>query len=180
MRNFQLIAAGVDVLPLLHAVQRQPELWNQNRLRTTHPGTPHAEVDDIWLFFNQADDAATVVDDKDTIPYPAWQALPQARPIVFDLMRAVQGSRLGRVLITRLAPGKSIAPHADAGAPAEFYERYQVVLQNLAGSLFTIEGETVTFASGDVWWINNRMEHSVVNNSEDDRVVLIIDIRAAP
>ncbi|MCH7852629.1 MAG: aspartyl/asparaginyl beta-hydroxylase domain-containing protein [Candidatus Marinimicrobia bacterium] len=95
-------------------------------------------------------------------------------------MRGVQGSRLGRVLITRLAPGKSIAPHADGGAPAEYYERYQVALQSLPGCLFTVGDETVTFNAGDVWHIDNRMTHSVVNNSADDRVVMIVDIRVAP
>ena len=180
MRNFQLIAANVDVMPLLHAVTRQSQLWNENRLRTTYPETPHAEASDIWLWFNSTDDAATVADDKDTVPYPARQALPQARPIVFDLMRGVQGSRLGRVLITRLAPGKSISPHADGGAPAEYFSRYQVALQSLPGCLFTIGDEVVTFSPGDVWWIANQRTHSVVNNSTDDRVVLIVDIRVAP
>ncbi len=180
MRNFQLIAAGVDVTPLLHAVMRRPELWNKNRLRTTYRETPHADADDIWLWFNEADDETTVIDDKDTVPYPAWQALPQARPIVFDLMHRVGGARLGRVLITRLAPGKSIAPHADGGAPAEYYSRYQVALQSLPGCLFTAGGETVTFRPGEVWYFDNRVTHSVANNSADDRIVMIVDIRAAP
>lgn len=28
MRNFQLIAGNVDVMPLLMALQTQPQLWN--------------------------------------------------------------------------------------------------------------------------------------------------------
>lgn len=180
MRNFQLIAAGADVVPLLHAVARQPELWNRDALRTAYPGTPHAEADDIWLWFNRTDDPEAVVDDNETVPYPAWMALPQARSLVFDLMRRVEGTRLGRVMITRLAPGRTITPHADQGAPAAYYERYQVALQSLPGCLFRIGDETVTFSTGDVWWIDNRKEHAVVNNSADDRIVLIIDIRCAP
>lgn len=164
-------------MPLLHAVTLQPELWDQNRLRTTYPKTPHADVSDIWLWFNQADDPKAVIDDRETIHYPAWLALPQARPLVFDLMRRVEGTRLGRVLITRLTPGKRITAHTDGGAPAEYYSRYQVVLQNTPGSVFRIEDETVTFRAGDVWWINNRNEHEVTNNGSDDRIVLIVDIR---
>ncbi len=179
MRNFELMAAGIDVAPLRHAITRQPDLWNANTLRTAHPGTAHSEVDDIWLWFNATDTPETVPDDRETIPYPAWPRLPQVRPLIFDLMRRVEGTRLGRVIVTRLAPGKSIAPHADAGAPADYYERYQFALQSLPGCLFTIGDETVSFATGDVWHIDNRETHAVVNNSADDRLAMIVDIRAA-
>jgi quercetin dioxygenase-like cupin family protein len=67
----------------------------------------------------------------------------------------------------------------DSGAPATFYTRYQIALQSLPGALFNIEDETVNFRSGDIWLINNKAEHSVVNNSADDRIVCIVDIRSA-
>lgn len=162
------------------------------------------EADDIWLWFNQilAEDKKDeisageksviaaheylygkkqplgLIDAKDVLPYPAWFALPQARQIIFDLLRAVEGTQLGRVIITRLKPGKQIIPHVDAGAPAEFFKRYQVALQSLPGAIFQIEDEKVNFNTGEIWLINNRAEHSVQNNSKDDRIVMIVDIRA--
>ncbi|HEX5508918.1 MAG TPA: aspartyl/asparaginyl beta-hydroxylase domain-containing protein [Pseudolabrys sp.] len=166
----------MNVLPLLHAVQRQPELWNANDLRTRFPGTPHKEASDIWLWFN-APNSADVANDRDVVPYPAWAALPQARSLVFDLLRAVEAVQLGRVIITKLAPGKKITPHVDAGAPALFYKRYQIALQSLPGALFRIADETVNFNSGEVWLIDNRAEHAVENNSKDDRIVMIVDVR---
>jgi aspartyl/asparaginyl beta-hydroxylase (cupin superfamily) len=33
-------------------------------------------------------------------------------------------------------------------------------------------------AAGEVWWFDNTVEHEVVNNSADDRIVLICDIRS--
>ncbi len=92
MRNFQCLAANVDTIPLLNAIMRDPALWNQNTLRTTHPETAHAQVDDIWLRFNETDDPEAVVDDKDCVNYPAWWSLPQARDLIFDLMRRVEGA----------------------------------------------------------------------------------------
>lgn len=176
MRNFFRVCENLNTFPLLHALARQPELWNQNSLRTEFPGTPHGEADDIWLWFNdQKEDVANAIQ---VIPYPAWTLLPQARQIVFDLLRAVEGVQLGRVIITRLKPGKQIIPHRDAGAPAEFFKRYQVALQSLPGAIFQIEDEQAGFKTGDIWLINNRAEHSVQNNSQDDRVVMIVDIRA--
>lgn len=178
MSNFLRIASNVDVIPLLTAIQRQPELWNQNDLRTTHPMTPHDAVDDIWLFFNEIrENPADAIEDLQTVPYGAWEKLPQARAIVFDLMRRVEATQLGRCIITRLPPGGVIAPHVDHGSPATFYSRFQIPLQCAPGCLFKIEDETVTFKAGECWLINNRAEHSVINNSAEDRVALVVDVR---
>ncbi len=184
MKYFNKIADGVDVLPLLHAAIRQRELWDAVSIRTRHPGTAHSEVSDILLRFNDVSeyektkDASTITDDREAIPFPAWDLLPQARQIVFDLMRRVEGTRLGRVIITKLPPGKSITPHVDGGAPATYFDRYQIALQSLPGAMFNIGDEQVNFQSGQVWWIDNCVEHSVINNSADDRVVMIVDIRS--
>ena len=178
MRNFLRIAEGVDVMPILHAIHSKPELWDEQPLRTTHPASPHKECSDIWLWFNEVpEDETKVFDDIQVIPYRAWKELPQVRPIIFDLMRRVEGTQLGRVIVTRLEPGKKIPPHVDQGAPVEFYSRYQIVLQSLPGALFKIEDETVNFRAGEVWKIDNSKEHSVVNNSIDSRIVIIADIR---
>lgn len=180
MRNFLKIAEGVNVQPVMIALANQPELWDQNTLRTTHPGTAHADVSDILVWFNEIpDDPSSVIDDRQTVPYLAWAALPQLRPIIFDLMRAVEGVQLGRVLITRLPPGKAITPHVDGGAPASWYARYQLALQSLPGALFHCGGETVNFRTGDLYRVDNTQEHSVQNSSSSDRVALIIDVRSA-
>lgn len=191
MKYFQKIAEGLDVLPILHAAHRQPELWNANTIRTKHPGTAHSEVSDILLRFNEVPEAvafsqgvatfespaASVINDKECGPLPAWHLLPQVRPIIFALMRLVEGTRLGRVIITKLPPGKQIAPHVDGGAPATYYDRYQVALQSQPGCVFKIGDEQIVFRTGEVWWIDNCVEHSVLNNSQDDRIVMIVDIR---
>lgn len=176
MENFFRLAKGVNPAPLLVAISRQPELWDQNTLRTKHPNTAHSQVNDIWLMFNDIE--GDVSNDIVVKPYPAFKELPQVRPIIFDLMRLVEGVTLGRVIITKLAPGKKIMPHVDGGAPVTYFSRYQVALQSLPGALFTIGDETVNFESGEVWLIDNKKEHSVVNNSRDDRIVMIVDIRS--
>lgn len=179
MRHFQKIAEGVDVFPVVHALQRQPDLWNQNPIRTTHPGTAHSQADDILVWFNDTSDPEVVVNDREVIAYPAWERLPQLRPVIFNLMRHVEGVRLGRVIITRLAPGREITPHVDGGAPADWFERYQIALQSLPGCVFRAGDEQVQMKTGEAWWFDNQQEHSVVNNSADDRLALIVDIRTA-
>ena len=185
MRNFLGLATNVDVMPLLLAVQRQPDLWNAEKLRTTHPGTPHADVEDILLRFNDLEkfratkDAASVMDEHESVFWPAWYRLPEAHPIIFDLMRRVSGIRLGRVMITRLAPGKRILPHVDGGEHARYYDRHHVVLQCAPGAVFVAGNETVQMRVGEVWWFDNASTHEVVNNSADDRITMIVDIATA-
>lgn len=188
MKNFQQIAASVDIVPLLHAVQRQPELWDQDKWRTTYTNTPHADVSDIWLRYSNIDAVADtnntepVVHDTQPVWYPAFQKLPQVRPLVFDLMRRVEAYELGRVLITKLPPGGRILAHSDAvGAYTDQMDggRYHLILQGLPGSLFKADDETVNMRTGEVWWFNHRAVHEVINNSADDRIHLLIDTRNA-
>lgn len=182
MRYFQKLASNIDVVPLLHAITRS-NLWNQERLRTTHPGTPHTQVDDILLRFNDLvearskNDIGLVIDEHESINHPAMYLLPIARPIIFDLMRRVEGERLGRVLVTRLAPGRTIAEHVDGGDHAAYYQRYHVMLQNSPGSIFKAGNEAVYMEPGSCWWFDNAAPHSVVNNGVDDRITLIVDVR---
>ena len=177
MRNFQQIARA-DVVPLLAAIHRQPELWNANRLRKDYPGSPHSAMDDIWIRFNELGAGpGSVIDATEAVWYPAADRLPQVRPILFDLMRRVEGERLGRVVITRLAPGGRIEPHCDQGAPAEYYQRYHVSLACEPGCNFRSGDETVFMQPGTVWWFDNCKEHEVLNYSSDDRMTMIVDIR---
>lgn len=178
MKNFQLLARDIETSTLLNQILRQPDLWDENDLRTKHPGTAHSQVSDIWVWFNEIPkDTNKIINDKEVIPYRAWTALPALRPVIFAMMRQVEATRLGRVIITRLPPGKEITPHVDMGAPAEYYSRYHLAIQCLPGNIFKIDDEEVSFRTGEIWWIDNKKMHSVVNNSGDDRIVCIIDLR---
>lgn len=172
------MAEGVDTMPLVHALHTRPDLWNRNALRREYPGTPHRECDDIWLRFQpEGMTVDQIVDAHESVNYSGFAELPAARSIIFALMRQVEGERLGRVMITRLAPGKRIYPHVDGGDHAAYFKRYQVALQSYPGVVFRAADEQVQMRTGDVWWFDNSQEHEVVNNSGDDRLALIIDIR---
>lgn len=186
MQNFHRLAVGIDVGPLFHAVVRQPELWNVNKFRTTFPNTPHADVDDIWLRFSDSEKCesiGSVIGDDKPIWHDAIAKLPQVKPIILDLMRRVEAYELGRVLITKLRPGGRILPHADVdGSYVQMQDiaRYHIVLQGLPGSLYRTGEETVCMKSGEVWWFNAHEVHEVFNNSVDDRVHLLVDVRIMP
>lgn len=160
-------------MPVLHTIMRNPQWWDADPLRTTFEGTPHAEVSDIILRFDSADGNDLEAIDRDVL-----KQLPQAKDIALNIMRGVGGSRLGRMVVTNLPAGKKILPHADTqGQYAKYYTRYHVVLQGLPGSLFVCGDETVNMRTGEVWWFDASAEHMLANNSGDDRIHLLVDIR---
>lgn len=179
MRNFVRLAEGVDVLPLLHSLWRQPDLWKKD-IRTKLPA--FEDTEEILLrFIDYDDDTDPVnVDAVDCRFLHAWDCLPEAKPIILDLMRRVSAYSLERVFISRLPPGGRIQPHADTrGTYANLPDiaRYHIVLQGLPGSLFRCGDEQVHMRTGEVWAFNARLEHEVVNNSADDRIHLLVDMR---
>lgn len=192
MRNFQRITAGVDVIPLLLAIQRRPELWKEDTYLRDYPQGPFGEVDTIILRFpvkrvlEQEEEVRAVaaglhptIDQHESIDYPPYQRLPEARPLVMNLLAYVGGERLGRVMINRIKPGGRIFPHADTPAHAEYYTRFHIVLQSQPGVDFRCDEEHVYMAPGEVWWFNNKLEHEVFNNSADDRIHMIVDVRTS-
>lgn len=187
MRNFERIGDGVDVGPLMHAITRAPGLWNENTFRTQYVGTPHLDVDDIWLRFSAPQkvqdpgETIGVVNDTGAVWYPAARQLASdVEPIVRALTFRVKGWSLERLLITRVRAGGRILRHADAaGNYVELGDisRYHVVLQGLPGSMFLCGDEQVNMRTGEIWWFNALLEHEVINNSADDRVHLLVDLR---
>ncbi len=173
MRYFYRLAENANVLPIMAALSRQPDLWNADNCRREFEGTPHAATSDILLRFGSKDG-----NDLEAVDAPVMAKLPGVKNHALTVMGLVGGSRLGRVIITRLEPGKKILPHKDTeGAYSKYYTRYHLVLQGLPGSLFNCGDETVQMQTGELWWFNAAAEHSVINNSRDDRIHCLIDVR---
>ena len=128
--NFVKVLHGLDVQPLLKQLADHPELWNTNAIRTGKPYTVHYDVDDIIMRYPRPN--------INQYNYPApTHAIREARiPIVFGLMKVVGGEYLGRVLISRLPPGKTIPPHDD-------YFSNRAPLFFLAVSRYRLQGKRV-------------------------------------
>lgn len=188
MRHFFRIGQGLDVIPLMAAIYRQPELWREDTYLRDYPQGPFGDVDSIILRFPKKIVAATQAeaeqhlltnDQHESVNTPSYDRLPEARPLVMNLMQYVGGTRLGRVIINRIRPGGVITPHVDTKDHAEYYRRHHIVLQSAPGVDFRCEDEHACMSAGEVWWMNNAVEHEVINNSATDRIHLIIDIRSA-
>lgn len=176
MRNFLKIAQGIDVMPLLVMLQHNPQLWGEEKVRQEFDESPHREAQDILLRFSDVSNPA-IGDELICQDFPAMAVLHAARPIIFALMTRVQGTMLGRVIITKLAPGKQIYAHSDTrGKYANTYKRFHIPLQCEPGCVFSAGEEHVQMRAGEVWDFNAHASHQVVNNSAEDRINLIVDI----
>jgi len=184
MRNFLRIAQNVNVSPLAHALIRNPHLWNADEFRTTFPGTPHIDVDDILLRFSdttKCDTTTKVIGDDFPIWLPAAETLfPHCADIVFGLMREIRAYQLDRLIVSRIRPGGQILAHADnegAYVNTDDRARYHVAIQGYPGSLYHCGSETVQMLTGEIWWFNAHEVHSIQNNSVEDRIHLLVDVR---
>lgn len=180
MKNFLKIAEGLDVMPLLLSIQRQPDLWDRHKERKEVEGGPHSGMSDIWIRYNdisKCNDLSKFNDPHDPRWYSAYYQLPELRTIIFGLMSRVEGERLGGVLITKIPKGGRIEPHKDDGWHVQYYDKFYVSLQSKEGANFHCEDEVINPKQGDVYWFDNRREHWVENNSDDDRITLIVCIR---
>ena len=175
MRNLMVIAEGVNVHPLRLSLKRQPWLWNKNNERTISKESPHHQVDDIWVRFGNK---SQIMTEHISQWYSAYYALPELKPIIFDLMRLVEGEQLGGILITRIPPGGKVLKHADYGWHAEYYDKYIVQVEGNQDQSFCYENEHLSAETGTIYWFENSATHWVNNDSDTDRISLIICIRS--
>lgn len=96
-------------------------------------------------------------------------------PIVSDLEKSQDGVR-GMVLFIKLKAGQDIAPHCDNGDYLMISRRNHIPIVTSDDVFFGVGDEKVNMETGDCWEINNSRIHYVNNNSEIDRVHLLIDI----
>jgi len=182
VQNFLKIADGINVLPLQMALIRQPELFGTRTARKDgYEESPHLQMSDIWVRYNHPDNLAKGMAEfnaeHDSVWYPEAAKIPEVRAIVMGLMSLVGGERLGGVLITKIPPGGRIAPHVDRGWHAEYYDKYYVPIQNDEGAIFGFEDGVIKGRPGEAYWFYNGNPHWVENNSDRDRIALIVCIR---
>ena len=148
MMNFQKISVA-DVTPLVLAIKRRPDLWKEDTFLRDYPQGPFGEIESIMLrfpekrVFEQESElekykrGESQFDQHESVNYPAFSILHEARPLVFGLMSLVQGERLGRVMINKIAPGGRIYPHEDTPEHTDYYTRFHIILQSAAGCYIT-------------------------------------------
>jgi hypothetical protein len=175
-----MIAERFEVAPLMAELDQHPEIWNAIPYRTKFEGSPHREVDDIWVRYRplgEWDGGAHFNDEHESKWYPVVGTIPTARLLAIELAARLDAERLGGVLITRVPAGKQVYPHIDKGWHARFYEKFIIQIAAAPDQAFYFEDGQLAARPGDCYWFDNSASHWVVNPTSEDRVSLIICLR---
>lgn len=176
MKNIETLARGINVMPILLQLKRNPQLWGKLADRTQNHDSPHRETSDIWVRYGggsyEESQAA-----HESVWLDAANFLPEAKSLARTTMNLVQGDALGGILITRIPPGGKVHPHSDSGWHALNYDKFAIQLAAHQQQAFCYEDGRHVTAPGDLYWFNNQSEHWVINDSPVERITLIICIK---
>ena len=178
----------IDVSEMKSQLDNHPELWNQYPLRTQSENSPHKGCDDIWVRYNAVENLdmsnpLSLQGEHESTWYPdADDKLPEVEQILYLLIEeieALKGAEIGGILITRIPPGGKVLRHTDAGRwHAEHYkDKYLIPIQCDEKQAFCYDNERHITEIGHVYKFNNLIDHWVDNNSDKERISLIICTR---
>ena len=179
MKAYNKIHSDLDISLARKEIENNADLFGEfNARKDASPVM--AQMDDIWLRYGdivevtKTGDYSKIANEHDSI----WlKDLPECKKICFEVMKLVNGERLGGVLITRLPVGAEILTHTDAGWHADYYDKYYVPLENEKGSVFGFDEGDIEPDLGDVWAFDNSYNHWVKNNSNKERIAMIVCIK---
>ena len=179
MPPIQRLSSGLNVAPLVYQLARHPELWNQHTGRTEAYASPHKGVDDIWARYNDPENLGRpdFHGPHESVWYPCIRVIPGAWKLAREVMRRVGGKTLGGVLITRIHPGGMVRPHVDTGWHAGHYEKFAVQIKGNQAQAFCFEGCELRPEPGDLYTFDNSKLHWVINDSDHERITLIVCIK---
>jgi len=164
----------------LRQIADHPDVWNRQNTRLYGP---HSKLSDIWVRYNAWEnfkDRESFNGPHESVWYPVLADIPAVKPLVLDVMRFVEGKRLGGVLITKIPAGEECKPHRDGGWHATYYEKFAVQLASAPGQAFCFESAQLSALPGELYTFDNSKTHWVINPTSEDRMTLIICIRRSP
>jgi Aspartyl/Asparaginyl beta-hydroxylase len=180
LKHFELLKEGLDIDPLLSALEKNQFLWDEIKLRQDTQGSPHKYTETIFVRWCEELTVHSAFNDLDAINYPAIDVIPEVIPLIEEVIKTSKSQKLGRVLITKLKAGSKIAPHSDEGIVCASYERFHIPLFSEEGNHFYAGDpngsfEDIHMLPGQLWVFNNKETHWLENKSSKPRIHLIVD-----
>jgi hypothetical protein len=95
---------------------------------------------------------------------------------IYDYLENIYEGKVVRTEIVQMNKKSFIRPHVDGGIMLQLSRRIHIPLITNEQVIFEVFGEKKYLEVGNWYEINNTIPHSVINDSEYDRVHFIIDI----
>lgn len=177
MRDFELIASGLDVQPIIDRIESMPGLWDEITARQEFTATAHRDTKTIFVRGPYKFTLYYYLFDLGSYDYPVMDDLQDVLvPVLTPLLKdELQVTELGRVLIVNLKAGGYIKPHIDEGKYADHFSRFHVALTGNNDCALMVGQDKQHMKPGEAWWFNHKVEHSAINAGQTDRWHIIID-----
>jgi aspartyl/asparaginyl beta-hydroxylase (cupin superfamily) len=149
------------------------EEWDRNTFRQTSFSV-HAQTKSIIFKFRSMQGPM-----EDITTYDEWDKWSEAlSPVTDQAAEVITGCKDGviiKAMLAKLPAGSRIAPHRDDHQMFDMAHRIHLPIITNDEVDFTIDGQVYHMKEGVAYEINNKLEHSVKNNSNTGRVHLIFD-----
>lgn len=135
------------------------ELTNMYRLK---------ELDYLWNLKDKI---------KSTSPYnfKTDNANKEVRDI-YKKLEDLVGGKVVRSEVINMLPNSRIRSHVDRSDVLYLSRRFHIPIITNPNCTFTVEKEEFHLEQGNLYELNNRRYHSVKNDSDENRIHLIIDV----
>lgn len=181
LQHIHKIGVKFDVQLLRDQLANHPEIWNHIPYRTRFTGSPHREVDDIWVRYNALENYQGNGDafnaPHTSVWYPVADEIPYAKILSLELYQRLDAKRLGGVLITRIPPHCQVYPHIDPGWHARYYDKVVIQIDSAKGQQFCFDDGGLEAEPGECYWFDNAFKHWVINPTDHQRISLIVCVR---
>lgn len=176
MKNFRLIQGGIDVEPFQQEIASVPNAWNLNSGRKDKIAVQReADAIPIRGLRKSKINGRKNCDVHESRFTHTSKQFPKIRELLTSLAEQL-GSELSRARVVRLPSGGKVYPHIDRGEYYRLRDRYHLVFKTEPGNTLTCEDEELHMKVGELWWFDNKKEHSAQNTSDEDRVHFIFDL----
>lgn len=174
MKNFLKLGHGINVTSLALQIASNPQLWNQDRIgKLWKEKFPDLEIDEIMARYTRT----LSRDDLQCLWETPADIVTELKVLAVQVCAAHKADQVGRVMLTRLPPRRSIPRHSDTeGEYCQYYTRFHIPIVSEPGVRFFCGDESAEMVPGELWWANIKLPHSIINDSSSDRIHLTIDL----
>jgi hypothetical protein len=163
-----------DTSALRDAILAQDEAaWHEDEFRQDKYDV-HRLTESIVLVFTDGSNWPNSEIHKE----PGWDRLADvALPLMHEIIEKhyPKGGTIIRAMAAKLLAGGRIDPHHDRHASFHCGHRIHIPITTNPRVRFMIDGRPYQFKIGEVYEINNQLQHSVMNKGKEDRINFIFD-----
>lgn len=166
---------NIDVIPLRNSLKFN-DLWNDITIRQDFPESPHSDTETIFVRGPEAFTFDLYQQDLGSYDYPAMDYLrkPIERALI-NVLKALEVTELGRILIVKLKPGGEITPHVDEGKYSDHFQRFHIPVTTNDDCRMICDGVEYQMKPGELWLFDHKSMHGAYNRGDTDRVHIIFD-----